>query len=160
MPSICTSVASVPVPKSADIGQVAGAGEQRHRLAVAEAGRGDDEIVEMARPHPGIIGDEGIAFVHRLDREVVEKMLHRFGHRVDMAGRAGHRLGVHPPVEPEDAGGEVATLAHDRAERRVHQSLRLFFDDRDQAVPHDLQSDGVDTGGAHQSLSPLRSITI
>ena len=148
------------VPPSADIGQVAGAGEQRHRLAVAKAGRGDYEIVEMARPHPGIVGDEGIAFVHRLDREVVEKMLNRFGHRVDMAGRAGHRLGVHPPVEAEDAGGEIATLAHDRAERRVHKSLRLFFDDRDQTVPHDLQSDGVDTGGAHQSLSPLRSITI
>ena len=108
-----------PEADAADVHEMAGAGEQRDDLAVLEAGRGDDEVVEMAGAHPGIVGDVGVALLHRLEREMRDEVLDRFRHRVDVAGRAGHRLRQHPSLEVEHAGREVAAFAHDRAERRA-----------------------------------------
>ena len=108
-----------------------------------ERRRRDDEIVEMAGAHPRVVGDVGVARLHGLEREVADEVLHRLGHRVDVAGRAGHRLRQHAALEVEHAGREVAALAHDRRERGAHQHLRLLLDHRDQAVPHDLQVDEV-----------------
>ena len=64
------------------------------------------------------------------------------GHRVDVAGRAGHRLGQHVALEVEHAGREVARLARRGREAGADQGQRLLLDDRDQAVPHQLQADG------------------
>jgi hypothetical protein len=63
------------------------------------------------------------------------------GHGVDVARRAGYRLGQHAAVEVEDAGGDIAAFTHDGAEARAHQCLGLFLDDGEQAVPHDLPFD-------------------
>ena len=55
-----------------------------------------------------------------------------------MARRAGDGLGQHAALQVEDAGREVARLAHGGAEGGADHGLRLFLDHRDQAVPHDL----------------------
>ena len=49
---------------AADVHQVRGAGEQADQLALVEAGRGDDEVVEVAGAHPGVVGDVGVARLH------------------------------------------------------------------------------------------------
>ena len=65
-----------------------------------------------------------------------------------MAGGARHGLGEHAALEVEDAGGEVAGLAHGGAEGGADHGLRLLLHHRDQAVPHDLALDGGE-GGVH-----------
>ena len=81
-----------PETDPADVHQMAGAGKQRDRLAVLEAGRGDDEVVEMAGSHPGIVGDVGVARLHPLKREMRDEMLDRLGHGIDVARRPRHGL--------------------------------------------------------------------
>ena len=68
-------------------------------------------------------------------------MLDRLGHGIDVARRPRHGLRQHAPLEVEHTGREVAAFAHDRAEGRAQQHLRLLFDHGDQPVPHDLQID-------------------
>ena len=64
-----------------------------------------------------------------------------------MARRAGDGLRQHAALPVEDAGREVARLAHDRGEGRAQQRLRLLLDHGDQPVPHDLQFDLADRLG-------------
>ena len=75
---------------------------------------------------------------------LVEDRAHGHRQRVDVAGRAGDRLGDHPAAPVEHGVGEVAGLAHDRAERRPLQGLGLLVDGGDQALPEDLQLDRVE----------------
>jgi hypothetical protein len=103
----------------------------------------------MAGTHPRIVGDVGVARLHRRNRKVADEVLHRFRHRVDVAGRAGDGLRQHAAPAVEDAGGEVAALAHDRREGRADQHLRLLLDHGDQPVPHDLPIDQPDIVAAH-----------
>ena len=149
-----------PETDAADIHQMAGAGKQRDRLAILEAGRGDDEVVEMAGPHPGIVGDVGVARLHRLDREMRDEMLDRLGHGIDVARRTRHRLRQHAPLEVEHTGREVAAFAHDRAEGRAQQHLRLLFDHGDQPVPHDLQIDQARAAWLIHGHAAFRSMTM
>src|SRR5712671_3683556 len=149
-----------PEADAADIHQMAGAGKQRDQPAVLEARRGDDEIVEMAGPHPGIVGDVGVALLHRQNRETGDEMLDRLGHGIDMPWRAGHGLRQHPPLRIEHAGREVAALAHDRTEGRSQQNLRLFLDHGDQPVPHDLQIDQARAAFLAHGYAAFRSITM
>ena len=67
-----------------------------------------------------------------------------------MAGRAGDRLGEHPALQIEHPGGQVAALAHDRAEGGAQQRRRLLLDHRDQPLPHHLLSEiGEGLGAVH-----------
>ena len=59
------------------------------------------------------------------------------------------------PCAVEDAGREVAGLAHDGREGGAQQRLRLLLDHGDQPVPHDLQFDVADRLG-HDRLSGAR----
>ena len=129
-------------------------------LAVLEAGRGDDEVVEMAGAHPGIVGDVGVARLHRLDREMRDEVLDRLRHRIDVARRAGHRLRQHAALEVEHAGREVAAFAHDRAEGGAQQHLRLLLDHGDQPVPHDLQIDQARAARLIHGHAAFRSMTM
>ena len=71
-------------------------------------------------------------------------MRHGRGHGVHMAGRAGHGLRNHAAFGVVDASRKVARLACDRSESGAQQRLRLFFDNGDQPVPHDLGADGFE----------------
>src|SRR3546814_1673058 len=109
---------------AADVDEMAGAGEQRHRLALPE-GRGDDrQVVQMAGALPRIVGDEGVALAHRRDGKAVDEVLYRQRHGVDVAGRPGDRLRQHAAFSVEDACGNVARFARRRAERGTDQGLR------------------------------------
>ncbi|MNN93101.1 hypothetical protein D3C81_2114850 [compost metagenome] len=66
-------------------------------------------------------------------------MADRFGHGIDVARGAGDRLGDHLASAVEDPCGEVAGLPDTGTEGGADQRQRLFFDHRNQAVPHDLQ---------------------
>ncbi len=126
--------------EAADVDHVRGAGEQRHQLAVVEGGRGDDDVVEMAGALPRIVGDVGIARLHRLDRELADEVDDAARHRVHVARRAGDGLGQHPAFEVEHAGRDVAGLARAGREGGAHQGAGLLLDDGEQAVPHHLQA--------------------
>ena len=130
---------------AAYVGQVRSAGEHADDPAPAETGRGQHEVVEVSRAEPGIVGDVDVALVHLRNREMADEMLHGLGHGIDMARRARHRLGQHPALQVEHAGREVAAFAHDGAERRSQQRLRLLLDDRDQAVPHHLPGNDIES---------------
>src|SRR3546814_6375859 len=94
---------------AADVDEMAGAGEQRHRLALPE-GRGDDrQVVQMAGALPRIVGDEGVALAHRRDGKAVDEVLYRQRHGVDVAGRPGDRLRQHAAFSVEDARSEEHT---------------------------------------------------
>ena len=142
--------------EAADIDHMAGGGEQRHDAPVAEGRRHDREVVQVARAFPGIVGDENIALAHGLRGKFLDEMADRERHRVDMAGRAGHRLGKHPPGEVEDARRYVAGLARRGRKRRPHQRLRLLLHHRKQPVPHHLMAHGIECSG---HAVPLRVST-
>ena len=78
--------------------------------------------------------------------------------RVDVAGRAGDGLGHHPAAPVEHRVGEVAGLAHDRAEGGPLQRLGLLVDRGDQALPQHLELDRVEcrSSSAAASLAVLR----
>ena len=126
---------------AADVDEVAGAREQPDELALVEARRRDDEVVEVTGAHPGVVGDVGVTGLHRVEADVTDEVLDRLRHRIDVAGRAGDGLREHPPLAVEDAGGKVAGFAHDRREGGAQQRLALLLDDRDEPVPHDLALD-------------------
>ncbi len=130
-----------PHPEAADIDDMHGAGEQPDRLAAQKSRADDRQIVQMAAGQPRIVGDVVVALAHRGEREGVEKMLDRGGHRIDVARRAGHGLRQHVAVAVEHPGRQIAGLAHRGRKRGAHQRLRLLLDDRDQPRPHDLHMD-------------------
>src|SRR5713226_8745035 len=76
-----------------------------------------------------------------------------------MAGRPGDGLCQHPALRIEHASGEIAGFPHDGAEGCPLQRLRLLLDHRDQAAPHDLLVDQIETRLTHAFI-PLRSITM
>ena len=124
------------------------------------AGRDDGQVVQMAGAEPGIVGDVVIARLHRVGGELAQEMADAFRHRVDVARRAGDRLRHHAAVQIEDAGGQIAGLAHRGGERGADHGLRLFLHDGDQAVPHDLAMDLRERVGfmRHQAVSCVSSI--
>ena len=122
----------------ADIDDMTRTREKRHGLAVPEGRRHHREVVEMARTLPRIVGYENVARRHGGKGKRVQKMRDGAGHGIDVAGRARHRLREHGALHVEHAGREIARLTHGGAEGRADQHLRLFLDDGDQPVPHDL----------------------
>ena len=91
-------------------------------LAVVEGRRDDGQVVQVAGAEPGIVGDVVIAGLHRLGGELAQEVADAFRHRVDVTGRAGDRLRHHAPAQVEDAGGEIAGLAHRGGERGADHS--------------------------------------
>ena len=96
----------------ADIDDMDRVGKQRDRLAAIEGRRHHRDVMQMAGGEPGIVGDVVIAGLHAGERIFIEEVNDRIGHRIDVTGRAGHRLRQHATVTVEYAGGEVAGLAH------------------------------------------------
>src|SRR3989441_11575315 len=135
----------------ADVRRVASRGEEVDALLAAEDRRADRDVVEMARREPGIVRDQDVARPERLERARGQEVLHRERHGVDVPGRACHRLGDHEAATVEDAGREVARLAHDRGEGRSLERRGLLIDDADEALPADLEGDRVCWSGGREA---------
>src|SRR6185503_12710809 len=116
----------------------------------------DRDVVEMPGGLPGVVGDEHVTGPERLERVRGQEVLHGQGHRVDVPGGAGDRLGDHVAAPIEDPRGEVARLAHDRGERRAHERGRLLVDHSDQAVPADVERDRIHHGASAPAGSAIR----
>ena len=114
----------------------------------------------MAGAEPGIVGDVVIAWPHRVGGEFPQEVADAFRHRVDVARRAGDRLRHHAAVQIEDAGGQIAGLAHRGGEGGADHGLRLLLHHGDQAVPHDLAMDLRQCVGfvRHQAFSRVSSM--
>ena len=128
---------------------MAAVAEEGDDLAFAEDGRHHGEVVEVARGLPRVVGNERVARFQGLDRVRCEEVVGARRHRVDVAGGAGDGLGGHAPATVEEAGREVAGLAHHARERGPHQGAGLLLDDRDQAVPEDLEQDRIEVSLCH-----------
>src|SRR5690606_31505164 len=68
---------------SADIREVADHTGECNDLAVTKDRDGEVGVIEMTSTDPGIVGDEGIAFAHVLDAELLNEVLDRDRHRRD-----------------------------------------------------------------------------
>ncbi len=132
---------------AADVGGVAEVAEVGDDLAVAEDRGEDGEVVELAGGHPGVVGDEDVAVGQGVWRVGGEEMANAGGHGVDVAGGAGQRLGHHLAAGVEDAAGQVLRFAHDGAEGGAHQGRLLLVGNGEEAVPEDLEGDGVERRG-------------
>ena len=118
-----------------------GAGEETYELALVEGRTNDSDVVQMARPLPGVVGDVDVALEDVFAPDAADEMADGFGHGVDVAGGARHRLREHAAADIVDAGGEIAGLAHAGRKGCAHERLRLFLDHGDQPVPHHLMRD-------------------
>ena len=125
----------------ADVDDMRGTGKEADQLATVKRRRDHGDVMQMARPLPRVVGDINVALKDVLPPDAADKMRHRVGHGVDVAGRAGDRLRQHLTVGIIDPGREIARLAHRGRKGGAHQRLRLFLNDRDQPVPHDLIGD-------------------
>ncbi len=123
----------------ADVGAVAGVGEQRDQFAVAKNRRGDRDVVDLSGGLPGIVGDQHVAGRELLRRKRREKMFHRRRHGVDMARRAADRLRDHAPFGVEHAAGKILAFAHDGAERGADQRVLLLVGHRQESGSRSLQ---------------------
>ena len=113
----------------ADVGRKS---RQKHR-------RDDGDVMEMTGSLPRVVGDVDVAAIHTFGTNVVNEVRHGCGHRVDVAWCSCHGLSHHVPIAVEDPRGEIAGFAHRSRKGSAHQRGRLFFEDRNQAVPHDLK---------------------
>ena len=111
--------------------------------SLVEDRRQHGDVEEVPGRQPRIVGDEHVAGLERLRRERLDEVLAGGGQRVDVAGRAGDGLRHHAAAPVEQRVGEVAGLAHDRAEGDALQRLGLLVDDADQVAPEDLELDAV-----------------
>ena len=137
-----------------------GVGEQPDDAAVVKGWGDYGEVVQMAGAEPGVVGDVVIAVAHGVGWEFVQEVADALGHGVDVTGRAGDRLRHHATVQIEDAGGQVAGLAHRGGERGADHGLGLLFHHGDQPVPHDLAVDLRKRVGLvrHQAFSCVSSM--
>ena len=132
---------------------MAGGGEEGDELLAQEHRRHHHVVKQVPGAEPRVIGDEHVAGLHGGLREVPEEMPDGSGHGVDVARRAGHRLGDHVAGWIRDSGGKIARLTRDGAEGGAQQRLGLFFHHRDEAVPHDLGANGGECILAHRRRS-------
>jgi hypothetical protein len=132
---------------AADVGVVDRRAEQRDHAAVAPRRHEHRDVEQLAGGLVRVVGDQHVARLERVDRVLGEDVGDADRERVDVAGGAGDGLRHHPTAAIEHGVGEVARLAHDRAERGALQRTSLLVDGRDQALPQDLQLHGVEPAG-------------
>ena len=129
---------------AADVGVVDRRAEQRDELAVAPRRHEHGHVEQLTGRLVRVVGDQHVARLERVERVLVEHVGGADRQRVDVAGRAGDGLGDHAAAPVEHRVGEIAGLAHDRAERGPLQRSRLLVDGGDQGLPQDLELDGVE----------------
>ena len=140
---------------AADVGDVADGADDGHHLPVAEDGRDDGHIEEMASADPRVVGDQDVAGLERLHREPGQDRLDRERQRqVEDRHRAG-RVSERVAARVEDLAGEVLGLADDQRERRPPDGEPALLDEVDESAPHDLEPDRVTFDPGHRMLERL-----
>ena len=142
---------------AADVGVVDRRAEEGDDATVAEHRVQHGDVEQLAGRLVRVVGDQHVALDQRVGRVLVEDRRRGAGERVDVAGRAGDRLGDHAAATVEHRVGEVAGLAHDRRERGALQRPGLLVDRGDQALPQHLELDRVE-GSGHRA-APVLSAT-
>ena len=127
---------------AADIGVVNGRADIGDHFVAVEDRREHGNVEEMPGRKPGIVGDQHVAGDDAIV-ETPDQMGAGDRQRVDVAGRAGIGLRHHAPAPVEQCAGEIAGLAHHRAEGDALQRLGALIDDADQVGPEDFQLDAV-----------------
>ena len=151
--------AAGPDAVAADVGVVDGGPEQGDQPGPA-AGRGapgwhqHGHVEELPGRLVGVVGDEHVAGLELIHRELLEHFGRADGQAVDVAGGAGHGLGHHAAPAVEHGVGQVAGFSHDGAEGGALQGPGLLADRGDQRLPQDLQLDGVEPAVGHTGAPP------
>ena len=111
-----------------DVGVVDGRAEERDHAIALEHRRHDRNVEEVAGRQPRIVGYQDVAGLETLGRKLLDEMPAR-----------RDRLRDHPAFTVQPRGGQVARLAHHRAERDALQGAGLLADHADQVGPQDLE---------------------
>ena len=127
---------------AADVGVVDGRADIGEDAVAVEDRRQHGDVEEVPGRQPGIVGDDHVAGLEIVGEDANEM---RAGNRqrIDVAGRAGVGLRHHAAAPVEQRAGEVAGLAHHRAEGDALQRLGALGDDADQVGPQDFELDAV-----------------
>ena len=139
---------------AADVGVVDGRAEEGDDPPVLEHRHEHRDVEELAGRLVRVVRDQHVAGGQRVGRVLVEDGRGAERERVDVAGRAGHRLRHHPGPAVEHGVGEVAGLPDDRAEGGPLERLGLLVHRGDQALPQDLELDGVERAAGHGAILP------
>ena len=78
-----------------------------------------------------------------------DKVADAIGHGIDVAGSPGHSLGQHIALGVKDSGRQIASLAHHRGKRGVHQYRSLFVDNGNEPVPQYFQRNRINLSVIH-----------
>ncbi len=107
---------------SANIDHVGRTGKEASQLALAEAGRHDREVMQMASAFPWVVGDIDVALVDVFATYIVDEVADRFRHGIDVAGGTGNSLRDHEACPVEDTCRKVAGFTHAGAEGGTDES--------------------------------------
>ena len=138
--------------RAADVGQMRDAERVGDDAALAEHGPHHGDVVEVAGAEPGIVGDDDVAGLQRLGGIALQHVAQRDRRAADEHRHAEGALRDRVGLGVEHHAGEVVALVDDGGERGAHQRRDDLVDDRDQAVPHDAEADGVEGLVAHGAL--------
>ena len=136
-----------------NIHDMRGAGEEPHMFTIMKRRGNHGNIVQVARTFPRVVSDVDITVTNVRDADPTYEMRDSIGHGVDVTGCACDRLCEHLTADIIDPSGKITRFTHRGGKGCAHKGLRLFFDNRNEAVPHDLVSD-VGRGLAHDA-APL-----
>src|SRR6202162_5723027 len=128
---------------AADVGVMDGRAVVADQPVLAKNRGQNRDIEEVAGRQPRIIRNQHIAGINLRWRNHIDHVARRDTERIDVARRAGDGLRNHAGLGVEQRGGQIAGLAHHRAESDALQCLRLLADDADQVAPHDLEIDAI-----------------
>ena len=121
-------------------------------IAMKDRG-GDGDVDQVAARNPGIVGDDDVTRLEAVGRVLRDEVAQHLGDDAEEPRGGDGRVGQHLRVGIEQGAAEVVILLHRRGIGRAHQPGRRLVDDRDQAVPQDLDGDRVEL---HRSHPPER----
>ena len=155
-PLLETVPSAGPDAVSTDIGVMDRRTEEGNDPAISPCRDQHGDIEQLTGSLVGVVRDQHITGLERLDRDLLEHVRSADGERVDVPRCAGHGLCDHSATSIEDGIREVTGFADDGRERRSLQSPCLLVHRRDQRLPQDLEFDRVEVSCCHDALpSPL-----
>ena len=140
--------------RAADVGQMRDAERVGDDAALAEYRAHHGDVVEVAGALPGIVGDDDVAGLERLRRKALQHVAQRDGRAADEHRHAEGTLGDRVGLSVEHHASEVVALVDDGGERGPHQRRDDLIDQRDQPIPHDAETDGVEGLSVHSDQTP------